>query len=206
MSSVQKLIFTPDNPCNTTITDSETEKTVYQVYTEHGKDTITYVKNATGEVIASWVWRDVRSDVITLGNAKPVPLSSWLTKSMIPFNSTICMRDGAGKEYKWKGNESGRSLEVFAAGDNQNAIARFEKSYRKFNKTTTPATEERISAKMLLDSRGQEIQDLIIIGFLALEKKRRATEQSTSNRADVLGTPPMQFPGKGEYVVNKGGV
>jgi hypothetical protein len=86
---ITTLIFDPDNPCNTTITDSDTCKVVYKVVTEHGKQTVTRVKNAAGETIASWEWRDVRSDIITLGDGTPVPTSAWLKKSLIPFKEYV---------------------------------------------------------------------------------------------------------------------
>jgi hypothetical protein len=38
---ITTLIFDPDNPCNTTITDSDTCKVVYKVVTEHAKQTVT---------------------------------------------------------------------------------------------------------------------------------------------------------------------
>jgi len=85
MSDLLILVFQPDNPCNTIIIDEETGKVMYQVATEHGKSTVTRVKNAVGESIASWEWRDVRSDIITLGNGTPTSVSSWLKKSLVPF-------------------------------------------------------------------------------------------------------------------------
>lgn len=86
MSDLLILVFQPDNPCNTTIIDEETRKVMYQVATEHEKSsTVTRVKNAVGESIASWEWRDVRSDIITLGNGTPTSVSSWLKKSLVPF-------------------------------------------------------------------------------------------------------------------------
>lgn len=80
------LEFEPDNPCNTTITDSESGEVVYTVITQHtDKKTVTRIRNAAGEVIASSEWRDVRSDILTLGQAVPVSSSAWLRKSMVPF-------------------------------------------------------------------------------------------------------------------------
>jgi hypothetical protein len=80
------LILEPDNPCNTTIVDNVSDVIRYRVTTEHTKNkTVTYVKNAAGETIASSEWRDIQSDMITIGKNPPVPSSTWLKKSMIPF-------------------------------------------------------------------------------------------------------------------------
>lgn len=84
-SSLLKLVFEPDNPCNSLIHDAESGDDRYTVVTEHGKDTITKVADASGAQLAQWVWHEVRSDVLTLGNAQPVSSSAWLRKSMIPF-------------------------------------------------------------------------------------------------------------------------
>jgi hypothetical protein len=84
--SVTTLLLEPDNPCQTTITDRDSGQIVYIVETQHtNKRTITVVKNAQGETLASSEWRDVRSDLITLGKGKQVPSSAWLKKSIVPF-------------------------------------------------------------------------------------------------------------------------
>jgi hypothetical protein len=45
------------------------------------------------------------------------------------------------------------------------------------------------TAALLLDERAAEIQDIVVVSWCLLEKSRRARENSTQNRADVLGTP-----------------
>jgi hypothetical protein len=79
------FVLEPDNPCNTTIIDDDTGQLIYRVFTEHGKETVTKVERADGEIIASWEWHDFTSDRITLGKAPPVPVSAWLQKSLVPF-------------------------------------------------------------------------------------------------------------------------
>jgi hypothetical protein len=80
------LVLDPDNPCNTNLVDIEDGQILYQVATEHGpRQTVTRVANSAGEIIASWEWRDVRSDILTLGNTPPVSVSHWLRKSVVPF-------------------------------------------------------------------------------------------------------------------------
>jgi hypothetical protein len=86
MSKSLTLVLQPDNPSNTKITDNDTGELVYTVHTEHEKETITCLKDADGTLVAQWEWRDTRSDILTLGNAKPMSSSAWLQKSLIPFN------------------------------------------------------------------------------------------------------------------------
>jgi hypothetical protein len=84
---VATLVLNPDNPCNTTITNGETQEVLYTVVTEHeNQRTVTWVKNAVGMTVITSEWRDVQSDLITLGEGgTPVPQSVWLRKSWIPF-------------------------------------------------------------------------------------------------------------------------
>ena len=51
--------------------------------------------------------------------------------------------------------------------------------------------------------------DTVVTSFLFLEKNRRAIDNSTQNKADVLGTPDVSLPGRGRLrtqVVHRGGV
>ena len=79
------LTLSPDNPSNTTIYDAD-GKALYTVYTEHGKETTTRVKNTDEEVLASLEWRDVLPDRVTLGKKAPMSLRDWLHTSLIPFH------------------------------------------------------------------------------------------------------------------------
>lgn len=178
MSDLLILVFQPDNPCNTTIIDEETRKVMYQVATEHEKSsTVTRVKNAVGESIASWEWRDVRSDIITLGNGTPTSVSSWLKKSLVPFKDTVTFKDASGRNFKWKGNGPGMQFELYIETDKISPIAQFRKSRRVANAETKAAT-------LTVNNIGEEIMDLVVVSFLVLEKARRGTETSTLNRAD----------------------
>lgn len=78
------LSLSPNNPCNTTLYDAD-EKALYTVFTEHDKETTTYVKNADEEVLASLQWRDVVPDRVILGKKAPVSLRDWLHTSIVPF-------------------------------------------------------------------------------------------------------------------------
>jgi hypothetical protein len=82
------LVLNPDSPTNTHIYDDNDGRILYYVTTmshsHHG--TTTQVQNLYGESIASWLWRDhVHSDVLTLGNSQPMPVNSWLKRSVVPF-------------------------------------------------------------------------------------------------------------------------
>jgi len=86
-SAHQVLVLKPDNPSNTSLVDSATGEVVYKVITKHeSKKATTYVEDAQGKTVASWEWRDVRSDVLTLAGGKPQHASSWLSESKIPFH------------------------------------------------------------------------------------------------------------------------
>ena len=123
------LTLSPDNPCNTTVYDADL-KALYTVDTEHGKATVTRVKNADGEILASLEWRDMLPDRVTLGKKAPTSIRDWLHTSLVPFKeSVLCFsypaciktdrissdvdwKDNSGRKYKWRGNAPGRQLEV----------------------------------------------------------------------------------------------
>ena len=81
---VTVLTLTPDNPCNTVITNANGDE-LYRVNTETGEVPHTYIRNAQGELFASSEWRDVRSDRITWRNNAPISISDWMKKSFVPF-------------------------------------------------------------------------------------------------------------------------
>lgn len=87
MADPLTLTLTPDNPCNTQITDAS-GTVVYIVYTEHGQHaSTTRVFDAADEVCASVVWNDIGigADKVAIGGREPVSIGKWLHKSKIPF-------------------------------------------------------------------------------------------------------------------------
>ncbi|KAG9224687.1 hypothetical protein PTI98_010163 [Pleurotus ostreatus] len=195
------LTLTPDNPSNCDLTDAEIGKVVYHVFTVFDPQTTTIVENAAGEKIASWEWSDVRSDVLTLGNAPPVSSSVWLKKSMVPFKDTVIFTGTDTKTYKWKGNSLGSSLELFSPDDKSSAIARFTKSYRVKNQNTDPPTYTTTPSQLVIagyvvsgdfsspDHEALRLQDLIVVSFLMLEKSKRARDKSVTNRVNTIAHP-----------------
>ena len=119
--SVSILSFKPDNPCNTSLVNEEGVEiyAVHTDFTDEAKPT-TRVNDVYGKCIAEWVWRDVRSDLLTFKDKPQIPASAWLHKSLIPFNrcgpfvkdrrypsfnfslSDVTFEDGSGRKYKWK--------------------------------------------------------------------------------------------------------
>ena len=84
-AEITTLTFTPDNPCNTTIT-SATGEALYSVVTEvTKKSTYTQVRDAKDEVIGSLEWRDMLPDRVTVKDQRPVSFSDWMKKSIVPF-------------------------------------------------------------------------------------------------------------------------
>ena len=80
------LRFERDNPCNTTIVDRD-GNTFYTVATDFPKPDkpVTRVHDGIGNLVAEWIWRDARSDLLTIRDRPQAPASAWLKKSIIPF-------------------------------------------------------------------------------------------------------------------------
>ncbi|KAJ4480011.1 hypothetical protein J3R30DRAFT_3656941 [Lentinula aciculospora] len=183
------LILESDNPYNTNMYDEKDGRILYQVMTEYQPETVTRVRNVDGETIASWQWKDPKPDIIILGNGNPVPLGTWLKKSIMPFKDAVTFQDQIGRHFKWKGWGTGTPLELFSEDDKKYPIAYFVKSHplphtqaEVWNASSSPHWAQ---ARLLVDRRGQEILDLVVISFLVLEKSRRA-ENSTTHRAESI--------------------
>ncbi len=84
--STLSLYFERDNPCNTTILDQD-RNTFYTVATdfENPDKPVTRVHDGIGKLVAEWIWRDARSDILTIPGRPQTPASAWLKKSIIPF-------------------------------------------------------------------------------------------------------------------------
>lgn len=84
------LILDPDHPCKTRISkDTRHGEVLYIVETDTvhpNKKTITSVRRPTGEVLATFEWKEFKSDVVTLGSGEPMSAGNWLKKSIVPFN------------------------------------------------------------------------------------------------------------------------
>ena len=104
---VLTLTLTPDNPSNTTIANSSGD-ILYTAETlfprgEKSSYAITQVCGSKGETIAALEWREMRSDLVGLGEEgveldaegdavglkkdKAIKLSQWMKSSIIPFDS-----------------------------------------------------------------------------------------------------------------------
>lgn len=96
---ITTFTFTPDNPCNTTVT-SETGDVLYSVVTEHTKKaTFTQVRDVDDEVIGSLEWRDVLPDRVTLQSGRSVSFSDWMKKSIVPFKECVTPCSTGRDEY-----------------------------------------------------------------------------------------------------------
>ncbi|KAK7690587.1 hypothetical protein QCA50_005685 [Cerrena zonata] len=182
---VLSLIMTPNVPVNTTLA-TEDGKVYYTIFTEHGKTSRTQVRNAHEEIIASLEWRDTLPDKVTFGRNKPVSIWDWMKKSVIPFKHDLTFQDEQGRQYRWKGNSVGRSLELSAL-DTEGPIAFFHASRRSPNPGGISLPPIWTEAKLNLNARAREIQDLVVASFLFIEKTRRENENTSLNAADVRG-------------------
>ncbi|KAF5334443.1 hypothetical protein D9611_014476 [Ephemerocybe angulata] len=188
------LTFEPDNPCNSFISDDSTGEHLYTVVTQHGDETITKLTNAeSGEQLAQWLWKDVRSDVFTLGNTKPQPSSAWLIKSMVPFKDTVHFKDLNGRNFKWKNCAPGLSLELYSDTDKKHPIAVWKKSYRY--KDIKSSEQVYDPATLTVTGLGLEILDLVVISFCMLEKNRRINENGTVSVASSFAIPLLVVAG-----------
>ena len=88
--SVLSLRFERDNPCNTTIVDQD-RNTVYTVATDFANPNkpVTRVHDGIGKLVAKWIWRDARSDLLTIPGRPRTAASAWLKKSIIPFREYV---------------------------------------------------------------------------------------------------------------------
>ena len=87
------LSFTPDNPCDTTITCAADGSTLYRVTTELRKGgKVTNVYGSQGTVIASLEWRSTLPDKVKIKDDQPMSITGWLKKSSIPFNEYVPLR------------------------------------------------------------------------------------------------------------------
>ncbi|KAH6911709.1 hypothetical protein BKA70DRAFT_861878 [Coprinopsis sp. MPI-PUGE-AT-0042] len=177
MSSSRVLILTPDNPCNCTLVDQVTETICYTVSTEqHPHYTITQLKGENDEILASWKRQDSASDdILTLGSSKPIAASTWLRKSSLPFKTSVAFTGGTNNaKYRWKNNDALYELKLHSEDDMTHPIARFKQSAVWEDRTHDPPISMSRSATLILYPRGQEIQDLVVISFLILERNKRA--------------------------------
>lgn len=84
-SDITTLTLTPDNPTNTSISNSDGH-VLYSVTTEYTrKATFTQVRDEDEEVIGSLEWKDVLADRVRIGDSKPMSLWDWMKKSPVPF-------------------------------------------------------------------------------------------------------------------------
>lgn len=85
------LTLQPDNVSNTVLV-SESGEQMYSVFTEHSKKaTVTSIRNSKDEIIASLEWRDVLPDKVTVGERKPMLMTDWMKRSMIPFKEYVLL-------------------------------------------------------------------------------------------------------------------
>ncbi|KAJ3829890.1 hypothetical protein F5880DRAFT_1519137 [Lentinula raphanica] len=176
-ASTLNLILESDNPYNTNMYDEKDGRILYQVRTEQQFETMTRVKNVDGETIATWHWRDPKPDIIVLGNGNPVPLGTWLKRSIMPFKDSVTFQDQIGRHFKWKGWGTGTALELYCEDDKKHPVARFV----SHSAQTHGQTSQWLQARLLVDQRGLEILDLVVISFLVLEKNRRAENSRTES-------------------------
>ncbi|KAI0067176.1 hypothetical protein BV25DRAFT_1876918 [Artomyces pyxidatus] len=179
------LVFRRDNPCNTTIVDAQ-NATVYTVATDFANPDkpVTRVHDAAGVLVAEWVWRDARSDLLTMRGRPQIAVSSWLKRSLVPFKGTVTFQDDTGVEYKWANNSPGLALQLFGPESKTEPVVRFVRARKELKGPGQPSI-------LLVDDRVERMRDMIVVSFLLLERRRRENETETASRASALAIPPF---------------
>ncbi|THH21294.1 hypothetical protein EW146_g231 [Bondarzewia mesenterica] len=190
--SIFTFSLQPDNPCNTTLVDEDGAQ-VYAVQTDFSdeKKPKTRVCDALGYCIAEWIWRDTRSDLLTLRDRPQIPASAWLHKSLVPikdvyFAALSLSKTTSGGKYKWKNNSPGVYPQLFSAESKERPIARFRPALKNPEGRKFPPLQP---AQLLLDARADEIRDMVIVSFLLLERRRREASTESENRASAIAVP-----------------
>jgi hypothetical protein len=157
------LTLTPNSPRNAEIT-SPSGQVLYKVVTEHVQktdDTVTHLYNAEGAELASLLWGVGHADLVTIGDKPQMSMSEWMKKSIIPFQDHVSFHDDQGTKYWWKGLPASENLQLFATEEHHKAsIARFE-------------PQGEASAHLILSEHAAQVQDLVVISFVFLEKDKR---------------------------------
>ena len=89
-SAALSLRLERDNPCNTTIVGQD-QSIFYTVATDFANPNkpVTRVHDGIGKLVAEWLWRDARSDLLTIPGRPQTAASAWLKKSIIPFRESV---------------------------------------------------------------------------------------------------------------------
>ncbi|KAJ3551833.1 hypothetical protein NM688_g4483 [Phlebia brevispora] len=173
--------LSPNNPSDAEISSSSGE-VQYRVVTTREDKTVTRVFNSAGSVIASLEWGIGSPDRVKYGDEKARSMTEWMKKSPLPFKKYISFTDDQRKEYHWKGLEETQGLELYSEHDHyETAICRFENG-------DTGSSTDASEAWITLSSHALEIQDLVIVSFLFLEKGKREHhgEKHTTSSANII--------------------
>ncbi|KAK0469815.1 uncharacterized protein EV420DRAFT_1634233 [Desarmillaria tabescens] len=180
------LIFQPDDPTRTDIIDGNTGQLYYSVDTiEQRKHQLTLVRRAASPIdspstvgeettVASFEWHRYRPDMVSFVDNIPIPVTSWLKRSLNPFNTTVSFKDQTWKAYQWKGNSAGLSLTLYS-GNIASPVAKFHKQHPPSSSLPrgSPASLVIYDRDIASSTR----LDHLVASFLYLEKKRRGKEE-----------------------------
>ncbi|TFK75124.1 hypothetical protein BDN72DRAFT_892477 [Pluteus cervinus] len=172
------LVLKPDHPCNTSITEGSSGKILYTVNTEvipqdhSAPRTVTFVRRASGDLVASFEWKGFKSDLVAFGEEEPMVASNWLKKSSLLFRETVTWKDSHWKFYKWKGFAPGLTLELYSEMSKTQPLARFQKPRVPVVITNYRGIPASLQIHPSLASSA-ELRDQIVLSFLYLEKVRR---------------------------------
>ncbi|KAH9838228.1 uncharacterized protein C8Q71DRAFT_750092 [Rhodofomes roseus] len=172
------LTLDPDDPINTTFLSSS-GKLLYKVSaTRTSRGSAIRVSDAFSANVATLEMSDfgLSSSRVRIGEGKPVAYGKWLSRSILPFERDVTMKDESGRKYKWRENGHRKMLQLFTAEDGTHPIA-------SFSQTLSDDGTNRLVATLALDARAEEIRDQVVASFVFLERERRAQEGTIERRA-----------------------
>jgi len=177
---VHELVFSVDNPCSTTIYASgHPDKIIYHIDSLEEDKKFYTVVTREGQELAKLQWHESTPDVVHLGAGSDMPstrMNVWMKPSLLPFNHTRSFTDVQGRKYKWKHVSAGEAMELWSADLEGEPIAVFQKAL--------PVSDRKAMLKM--GDRALEIQDLVVISFLFLEKENRIRATASNSRGNAI--------------------
>jgi len=181
------LVFSKDDPCNTTITERGRIAYVVETRREASKSgpnapIVIYTDVYDGHqlLIATLRWNDLASDTVTWTSKgwEGEPLSNWLKKNILPFNRTATFKDDQDRKFKWDKNGPHRQFQLLA--EDKERIAYFDRAQPYVHEGNPVATPSRL----VLTSRAETMREMVVLSFLFLEKDRRQTTSRTEKRSE----------------------
>ncbi|KZT67397.1 hypothetical protein DAEQUDRAFT_390284 [Daedalea quercina L-15889] len=173
---VLTLTLDSDNPINTAILSPD-GKPLYRVNaTRIPRGSAIRVYDRSGANVATLETTDIGwgSSKVRIGEREPVAYGKWLSRSIVPFERDVTMKDERGRKYKWRENGLRKTLQLYTAEDGTHPIAAHHR---------TVGGNGSLVSTLALDARADELRDQVVASFVFLERERRVRERAAENKA-----------------------